>query len=113
MVMYMAKEFAKAFYKSAAWRKCRQAYVKSVNGLCETCLNKGKIVPGKILHHIKELTPVNISDPYIALGWDNLKFECQECHNREHHEKYGVTADGLMFDEKGDLVRNVHSPPLK
>lgn len=31
----MAREFAKKFYNSKAWKKCREAYKKKVNGLCE------------------------------------------------------------------------------
>lgn len=47
----MAKEWAKWFYNSTTWKKCREGYIKSVNGLCERCLDKGMIVPGKIVHH--------------------------------------------------------------
>lgn len=36
----MAKEFAKSFYKSKAWKRCRAMYAASVGGLCERCLTK-------------------------------------------------------------------------
>ena len=29
----MAKEYAKAFYNSSAWIKCKNSYIKSVYGL--------------------------------------------------------------------------------
>ena len=70
----MAKDWAKAFYKSAAWQDCRSAYIQSVFGLCERCG-----VPGAEVHHIIYLTPDNINDPYIALSWDNLELLCHEC----------------------------------
>ena len=100
----MAKEFAKAFYRSKEWKKCRAAYILSVNGLCETCLKKKRITPGKILHHKQYITIDNINDPYITLNWDNLEFECQDCHNKEHHNVHEVTRNGLVFNDKGELV---------
>ena len=93
----MAKDWAKAFYKSAAWQKCRAAYIQSVFGLCERCQR-----PGWIVHHKEKLTPANINNPDVTLSWENLEYLCQDCHNREHGN--ASTAEGLMFDENGDLV---------
>jgi len=42
----MAKEWAKKFYNSTAWKECRAAYIKSVQGLCETCLERDEVKPG-------------------------------------------------------------------
>lgn len=95
----MAREFAKEFYNSREWKKCRAGYKSSVNYLCERCDQ-----PGVIVHHKKTLTPKNINDPYITLGWDNLELLCQECHNREHMLKYSSTREDVMFDENGDLI---------
>lgn len=92
------KPFAEKFYKSAAWQKCRDAYFASKFGLCERC---GK--PGLIVHHKIKLTPKNINDPNATLSWDNLELLCLECHNREHGE--ASTAEGLTFDEAGNLVK--------
>lgn len=101
----MAKEFAKKLYASAAWRKCREGYIGSVNGLCERCLAKGKITAGKICHHKVWLTPDNINDPSITLNWELLEYLCQDCHNNEHHGSHeGVTRDDVMFNECGELV---------
>lgn len=102
----MAKEWAKSFYKSKAWQDCREAFFIFRHGLCERC---GE--PGKIVHHKIPLTPENINDPNITLSWDNLELTCQDCHNREHHST-DVTAEGLMFDENGDLIEK-HTPPIK
>ena len=93
------KPYAKKFYNSAAWKRCRKAYFNMKHGLCERCSNTGKIV-----HHKNYITPENINDPEITLNFKNLELLCQDCHNREHHEQYGVTAYGLMFDEYGDLI---------
>ena len=92
------KEWAKSFYKSKAWRQCRDAYFVSQHGLCERCNG-----PGKIVHHKIYLTPDNINDPDISLNWDHLELLCQDCHNQEHHSTAPV-ADGLRFDEWGNLV---------
>lgn len=72
------------FYTSRAWRRCRDAYAASVSGLCERCLAKGLIVPGDEVHHKIRLTPENLSNPAIALNWDNLELLCSDCHQEEH-----------------------------
>ena len=94
------KEWAKSFYKSKAWRDCREAFFVSKHGLCERC---GR--PGKTVHHKAHLTPENINDPNITLSWDNLELLCQDCHNKEHHST-DVTAEGLCFNEHGELVED-------
>jgi 5-methylcytosine-specific restriction endonuclease McrA len=95
----MAKEYAKRFYASRAWERCRDGYIKSVYGLCEKCG-----APGKIVHHVEHITPQTINDPEVTLNWDNLQLLCQDCHNRHHHGEE-VTEEGLRFDEEGNLVR--------
>lgn len=96
----MAKDYAKQFYKSTAWKKCRASYFAYRHGLCERCRN-----PGKIVHHKQYITPDSINDPDITLSFSNLELLCQDCHNREHHEMYSPVVEGLMFDENGDLIR--------
>lgn len=102
----MAREFAKAFYNSRLWRKCRKGYIAfrvSVDGgLCETCFER----PGKIVHHKKWLTPENINDPEITLSFSNLKYDCMECHNREDEDD----RTDYYFDKDGQLQP---SPPIK
>jgi len=92
------KEWAKPFYKSKAWQDCREAYFVFRHGLCERC---GR--PGLIVHHRIYLTPQNINDPNITLSFENLELLCSSCHNNEHHGT-DATADGLTFDENGDLI---------
>lgn len=94
----MAQDFARAFYHSAAWLKCRDGYIRSVHGLCERCGAAGLIV-----HHRELLTPANINDPYVTLDWGKLELLCLDCHNQEHGEA-GSVAEGLRFDEDGNLV---------
>ncbi len=38
----MAREFAKAFYKSAAWKKTREYIFNKYHGLCVDCGNPGE-----------------------------------------------------------------------
>ena len=106
MVIAMAKEWAKAFYKSKEWKECRAAYIQSVNGLCERCLKKGIVNPGYIVHHKIHLTPENINNSEITLNWDNLEYVCKECHDKEHFiQEPEVTRKGLRFNEFGELVK--------
>ena len=60
-----------ATHKKRICRKCREDYVKRV---CE----KGLYKAGEIVHHKKELTPDNITDPTVALSWDNLELLCRD-----------------------------------
>jgi predicted kinase len=69
---------------------------------------------GKEVHHKTFLTPENINDPDITLGWDNLQLLCRPCHNAVHEKAYELfraknrrnphTSNGLTFDDEGNLV---------
>lgn len=123
----MAKAFAKAFYKSEKWQKCRDAYISERRlidgGLCEKC----HINPGEELHHKKFLTPDNIHDANLTLNPDNLMWLCKDCHFKEHekailiglqkarkHTKI-LNENGFYFDENGELkpqkIYIVYGPP--
>lgn len=98
----MAKEYAKSFYNSSAWIKCRNSFMKSKHYICDRCGEQAYIV-----HHKKHITPLNINDPNITLNWDNLQPLCTECHNVVHGNGE-ATIKGVSFDENGDLI---YSPP--
>ena len=83
-VIIMAKEFARKFYSSKAWQECRNEYIKTVHYLCENCMRKGIYKPAEIVHHKIELTPMNIDNPELTLGFDNLEAVCRECHSEYH-----------------------------
>ena len=95
----MAKEFAKQFYNSKAWRKCRAAFIatrRSVDGgMCQRCSRD----VGYIVHHKEWLTPENINDPLITLNHEKLEYVCATCHGRiEENDR------GYRFDEYGRVV---------
>ena len=106
----MAREFAKKFYKSKAWLKCREAVMQRDHYLCVKCGAAGQEV-----HHKEWLKPENINDPNITLNMDNLITLCKDCHHREHERNqftnHDELNDGLMFDNEGNLI--CHTPPLK
>lgn len=83
----MAKDFADQFYRSRAWKRCKDNYLKSVGGLCERCRANGLITPARIVHHKTYLTPENIKDSSISLNWDNLEALCKQCHEDEHNNE--------------------------
>lgn len=91
LVKDMAREFARQFYSSAAWQSCRNEYMKQAHHLCEDCLKRGIYKPAKEVHHIEELTPQNITNPEITLGFNNLVALCKECH-AERHDNHGRWA---------------------
>ena len=101
----MARDFAKKFYNSKQWKKCREAFKESKNGLCERCLDNGKYVVGDEVHHKVYLTPDNINNADITLNWDRLELLCATCHSIEHNRKEKeVVREGLTFDSNGDLI---------
>lgn len=102
----MAKKWAKAFYNSSKWRKCRDAYIQYRmlidGGICEEC----KEEPGYIVHHEVILDSENIRDPEIALNHKRMKYVCKKCHDK--YEGHGV-GHGKMkplctFDEHGKPI---------
>ena len=94
-----------SFYTSLIWRKCRKAFVESKGNLCERCLKRGVIEPGSKdrpleVHHKVPLTPENIKNPDIALGWDNLELLCKTCHDEERERKakrWRIGPDGHVI----------------
>lgn len=96
------KEYAERFYGSPAWKKCRDAYKKSVSGLCEQCLAKGLYNPAEIVHHKIHLTPENIIDPKVALNFDNLEALCRDCHGKAHgkEKRYSIDEFGRVLIKK-------------
>lgn len=108
----MAKDFAKGFYKSKAWKDCRAAYFKAARGLCERCLSRGIYRAGEIVHHKEHISPENIQDPRVLLDWGNLQLVCRDCHAELHADVLGFRAgthgrregDRFKMDELGRVV---------
>lgn len=106
----MAKSFAKAFYKSKAWLKCRSSYIAyriSIDGgLCEHCKDN----QGYIVHHVEMLTKDNINNPDISLNHSNLEYVCKVCHDKEEghwldkKKKNKPTKEEYKFSDKGELI---------
>lgn len=94
----MAREFAKRFYKSKAWKEIRSIVFIEANGVCQRC---GE--PGEEVHHIIWLTPNNIDDVDITLGLDNLILLCKDCH-RGIHAGRSSTKKEYRFNENGELI---------
>jgi len=105
----MAKDYAKGFYNSQNWKRTRASYYSFRRGQCERCMqefNEGKrsladIQPGFIVHHKDYITPENLSDPTIALSFDNLELLCKDHHNKEHKAK----GKRYSFDAEGNVIQ--------
>lgn len=100
----MAKDWAEAFYKSARWKKCREAFIIGRmmidGGMCQRC---GRQL-GYIVHHKIHLTPQNIDDPSVSLSLDNLEYVCKDCHDAEHLPGHGIKETFCGFDAEGRPV---------
>lgn len=93
-------EEQQSFYKTQAWVKCRNTYLKSVGGLCELCKEHGLIRPAEIVHHKTPITIKNLDDPNITLNWDNLIALCAKHHAMEHREN----PPRYIVDEYGRVI---------
>jgi len=102
----MAKEWAKSFYSSPAWAKCRKSFIRQRmgidGGLCQECHER----PGEIVHHRAWLTPQNIDDPDYTLSYRNLEYVCHNCHDIIHGRVSEITDKVVKYDftPDGDLV---------
>lgn len=96
----MAKDFAKAFYQSKAWKSIRQEVLRDAHYTCSEC----DASRATEVHHIIELTPDNINNIYISLNKDNLRALCWQCHDKIT-KGYGDVADGYVFDSEGNVIR--------
>lgn len=115
----MAKEWAKAFYNSKKWTRCRDSYIQTRimidGGMCEECHKN----LGYIVHHDVLLTPENIRDPDVSLNEEHLRYVCKDCHDQ--YEGHGVGGRGkvkplCIFDEEGQPIslREIdRTPPLQ
>ena len=105
----MAKEYAKDFYNSSAWKKTRNTYYLYRRGQCERCAREFEagtrrledINAGAVVHHKEYITPDNLHDNAVALCFDNLELLCEAHHNNEHKSK----AKRYRFDSKGRVIR--------
>lgn len=89
------REFAKFFYNSPAWERCREEYAKRQGYLCERCRQRGIIRTGEIVHHKIFLNPQNIHEPGITLNPDNLMLVCRDCHAALHKPEKRYKVDEL------------------
>lgn len=102
----MARDFAKAFYASTAWKKCRRAYLFE-HPYCERCLKMNIVTPAEHVHHKQYIdTPEKIKNPLLTLNYDNLEALCEPCHSKEHNAQSQI-RDGLFFDENGNIIEEV------
>lgn len=101
----MAREFAKAFYNSSAWKKAREYVLLRDHGACVKCGMAAEEV-----HHKIWLTPSNINDPSITLDSDNLISLCGNCHKKIHRPN--EEENEYFFDASGQLVKK-SEPPIK
>lgn len=104
----MAKDFARQFYNSTAWKRCREEYKKQAQYLCERCLAKGMHVPGVIVHHKNRISPKTINDPNVLLNFDNLELLCRQCHYKEHAAEIKgedkKSWQRYTFGENGEII---------
>ena len=95
----MARDFAKQFYRSKAWRQARALALRRDMFTCRDCGGRATEV-----HHVRELSPDNIDNPEIALGLDNLMSLCTACHSARTAGACDLGED-YAFDVDGQVVR--------
>jgi len=96
----MAKEYARRFYNSKAWKQCRSSFISyriSIDGgMCQQCKDE----LGFIVDHKEEITPGNINNPDITLNHNNFRYLCLSCHTQK---TFGNDAR-YVFNSKGEVI---------
>ena len=97
----MAKKFSDKFYHSKRWKEIRAYVLQRDFYMCQICT----MTNCNTIHHIKELTPMNINDSSITVNPDNLVTVCNRCHNLIH-DRYKHSEDNqrYVFDEEGNVI---------
>ncbi len=73
--------------------------------MCEECHSE----LGFIVHHKEMITRENVSDTNITLNFNNLKYDCKACHDREdEHAFIKARNRRYEFDEDGNIL-----PPIE
>lgn len=90
----MANPNLKYFYNSKEWKLARLSKLISVDYICEEC---GAIA--EEVHHIIEITSINIFDQKITIDPHNLVALCRDCHNKKHDR---FKKNQIMFDKEGN-----------
>lgn len=93
--MTVSNEQATAFYKSMAWRKCREYILSRDLGLCQDCLSSGVLTPADAVHHIEHLK----ENWERRLDPTNLVSLCSSCHNKRHPEKGQGSTTEVVSDK--------------
>ena len=80
------------FYTSREWRRTRAEFLKARGGICEECWARGIVEAGSKdqpleVHHKEPLTDRTVSDPAVALSWDNLQLLCKKCHDKKRQKE--------------------------
>ena len=109
----MAREFARALYKSKEWERLRsQCMARPVTlpdgrvcppYMCERCFDRrNRLVPAEICHHIRHVTSRTINDPSVTLNADNIMRVCRKCHGELHYPLKFVRR--VTFDASGRVI---------
>lgn len=109
----MARPFAARFYNSKQWKRVRNAYMAHPArtpggrivppGMCERCFAAGMLKPAEIVHHKVHLTPENIADTAVTMGFQNLERVCRDCH-AELHGEVPSYKPRVAFSQDGKVV---------
>lgn len=106
----MAKEWAKSFYNSTAWKHTREAALKRDRYRCQA---PGCRRTAEEVHHIEELTEKNVNDIRISLNLNNLTSLCGDCHKRitkQMKSKSNGILEEIIFDDDGYPIPANDSP---
>lgn len=82
-------------YKTARWKKIRQAVIDRDKDICYFCHRL--ILKRRTIHHLQELNEENWNDEEVAYNLDNL-VECHsDCHDI-HHQRFGYKESIVNTD---------------
>lgn len=94
------------FYNSSEWKKLREVKWVNANGMCEHCLRKRIVRPGKEIHHI---IPIE-KDWTKRLDYENLVCLCPECHRIMHDRESPLQKFNKYWEGLGNAASTASKP---
>lgn len=98
-------------YSTAAWQRLRRAKL-SLNPLCETCEDQGRITPATDVDHIKAIRSGGHAFPEV----EGLRSLCHSCHSRKTNAvdhprtRRGCDENGLPLDPTHPFLAPIPTP---
>lgn len=100
------RELRRKAYNLTAWRKLREAHLKS-HPVCAECERQGRVRPASQVHHIISPFRRGQVDYVKLLDPNNLESICPVCHAELHNKEKGYVPAAEMVKILDEIMAEV------